>query len=85
MIPDPREQPTMKVEDAGRELGLSRSAAYEAARRGELPTLRFGRRLVVATAVLRRMLALDVDEAPVGTDASVTSIDGRRTGRGAAG
>lgn len=37
----------MSVEDAGEILGLSRSAAYRAASRGEVPTLRFGRNLKV--------------------------------------
>ncbi|MDQ3640427.1 MAG: helix-turn-helix domain-containing protein [Actinomycetota bacterium] len=49
----------MSVEDAGAALGLGRSAAYEAARRGELPTIRLGRRLVCPTAALRRLLCLD--------------------------
>jgi excisionase family DNA binding protein len=42
-------------------LGIGRAAVYEAARRGEIPTLSFGRRLVVPTAALRRMLALEQD------------------------
>lgn len=58
MIPDPREQPTLSVEEAGRLCGLGRSASYDAARRGELPTLRFGRRVVVPTAILLRNLGL---------------------------
>ena len=36
---------------------LGRSAAYEAARRGELPTRRVGRRLVVPVPALMRWLA----------------------------
>lgn len=48
--------------ETGKLLGLGRSAVYDAARRGEIPTLRFGSRLVVPTAALRRMLAIDVDE-----------------------
>ena len=35
------------VPEAGRLLGLSRNAAYEAAKRGDIPTLRFGRLLRV--------------------------------------
>lgn len=37
----------VSVEEAAQLLGLGRSAAYEAARRGELPTRRIGRRLFV--------------------------------------
>jgi hypothetical protein len=33
--------------DAGRALGLGRSATYGAVARGEIPVLRFGRRIVV--------------------------------------
>jgi hypothetical protein len=40
-------------------LGLSRNKAYEAAAKGEIPTLRFGKRIVVPTAPLRRMLGLE--------------------------
>jgi hypothetical protein len=50
--------PTCSVEDAGRALGISRSAAYAAAKSGDLPTLRIGRRLVVPTAELHRMLRI---------------------------
>jgi hypothetical protein len=52
------EQTTISVPTAGKALGISRNAAYQAARRGELPTLRFGKRLVVPTAALRQMLGL---------------------------
>lgn len=45
----------IRVEEAARLLGLGRSAAYEAARRGELPTVRMGRRLLVPVP---RLLAL---------------------------
>jgi len=38
---------------------LPRNQAYEAAARGELKTIRFGRKLVVPTAWLRRVLELD--------------------------
>jgi excisionase family DNA binding protein len=58
-IPTADEQPTMTVEDAGEALGISRGSAYEAAKNGQIPTIRIGRRLVVPTAALRRMLMLD--------------------------
>ncbi len=57
-IPDPREEPTISVPRAGKLLGLSRMSSYDAANRGEIPTLRFGRRMVVPTAVLLAMLGL---------------------------
>jgi hypothetical protein len=53
-----RKQPeTYSVPDAGRRLGLGRNASYDAARRGELPVLRFGRKLVVPRIAFERMLA----------------------------
>ena len=50
--------PTLSVEDAGRLLGLGRSASYEAVQRAELPVLRFGRRMVVPTARVLAMLGV---------------------------
>jgi excisionase family DNA binding protein len=47
---------TINVEDAAKVLRISRGAAYEAARTGELLTIRFGRRLLVPTARLAEML-----------------------------
>jgi hypothetical protein len=68
-VPQAEDQPWMPVEEAGAALGLGRSSSYEAARRGDLPTLRIGRRLVVPTAALRRLLQLDVS-APASRGAS---------------
>jgi excisionase family DNA binding protein len=50
------EIPTMSVPQAGRLLGLGRNAAYDAARRGEIPVLRFGRKLRVSRAAFERLL-----------------------------
>ena len=45
------------VEEAGKLLGIGRSAAYEAARSGELPVIRIGRRWLVSKQALDRMLS----------------------------
>ena len=45
------------VEKAGALLGLGRSGAYEAVRRGDIPTIRIGRRLLIPKVALDRMLA----------------------------
>ena len=45
--------------ETGQLLGLSKQSTYEAARRGEIPTIRIGRRLLVPTAGLRKLLLLD--------------------------
>jgi excisionase family DNA binding protein len=47
---------TISVPEAGRRLGLGKNASYEAARRGELPVLRFGRKLRVPRVALERLL-----------------------------
>lgn len=56
---DPLAGPTTTVQVAGKLLGLARNQAYEAVRRGEIPSLRFGGRIVVPTAPLKRMLGLE--------------------------
>ena len=53
---DPAETPTVTVPQAARFLGISRGSGYEAARTGDLPTIRMGRRLLVPTARLLEML-----------------------------
>ncbi|MFB8235568.1 helix-turn-helix domain-containing protein [Kitasatospora purpeofusca] len=58
-LPDPQVQPTMTVPQAGRYLGLQKAASYNAARRGEIPTISVGRRLLVPTAKLRALLGID--------------------------
>ena len=42
--------------DAGQALGLSRNCTYDSARRGEIPTVRFGRVLRVPIAALKRLV-----------------------------
>jgi excisionase family DNA binding protein len=60
--------PTISVERAGELLGVSRRAAYRAASRGEIPTLRVGRRLLVPTQRLLDLLGLatvEDEQSPV--------------------
>ena len=47
---------TITVAEAARLLGIGRNQAYEAARRGELPVIRIGKRLIVPLAALERIL-----------------------------
>jgi excisionase family DNA binding protein len=47
---------TLSVEEAASLAGISRNSAYEAVRRGELPVIRVGRRLLVPRAALLRLL-----------------------------
>jgi excisionase family DNA binding protein len=64
-FPTAQERPTLSLyPETAKWMGLSKSSVYAAAERGEIPTIRLGRRLLVPTATLRRMLALDVDTEP---------------------
>jgi len=44
------------VEEAAQLLGISRSFAYEAVQKGEIPSMRIGRRILVPKAALDRLL-----------------------------
>ncbi len=50
------ERLVLSVAEAGELLGLSRAFAYELVARGELPVVRFGRRIVVPKAALLELL-----------------------------
>jgi excisionase family DNA binding protein len=54
--------PLLSVEQACKLLGVSRSVGYRAAASGDLPTLRWGRRLYVPTARLLELLGLPAEE-----------------------
>lgn len=57
VAPDWRDQTSVSVPHAGKILAdLSKNGSYDAAKRGDIPTIRLGRRLVVPVAPLRRML-----------------------------
>ena len=54
MTPTPK---TMSVPEAGRVyLGIGRDAAYEAARRGEIPMIRIGKLMRVPIVAMERLL-----------------------------
>jgi len=48
---------TLTVEEAAATLGISRAFAYEAVRRGDIPSIRIGRRVLVPHAALNRLLS----------------------------
>ena len=52
---------TITVEEAASLLGIGRSAAYDAARRGQLPTRRLGRRLFVPVPAFLAWLGFSSD------------------------
>jgi excisionase family DNA binding protein len=51
-----QERRTLTIDEAAKALGIGRNQAYEAAHRGEIPTIKIGKRLLVPTAALERML-----------------------------
>jgi len=48
---------TLTIEETASLLGLGRTATYEAARRGQIPTRRLGRRVVVPVPALLEWLS----------------------------
>ena len=50
------EKKVITIMEAAKELGISKGSAYEAARSGQIPTIRIGRRLIVPRAAFDKML-----------------------------
>ena len=48
---------TYTVEEVARVLGIGRTAAYEAVRLGTIPSVRIGRRILIPTTALDRLLS----------------------------
>ncbi len=72
---------TLSVTEAAEVLGISRALAYELVARGELPSLQFGRRLVVPLRAIERLLAsceeTEATEPPDGAGWQRLTIDQR--------
>ena len=57
MVPEQeRQSRVVSVREAAKILGIGRDSAYAACRKGEIPTIRIGRRLLVPIDALERML-----------------------------
>ena len=50
------ERLTISVEEAATMLGISRSAAYNCVKTGDLPSILMGRRVLIPVATLRRLV-----------------------------
>jgi len=48
---------TLTVNEAAKMLGISRGLAYEMVKTGEIPSVHFGKRVLVPRAALEKMLA----------------------------
>ncbi len=57
------ENVSVPVTVAGKAFGLSRNAAYQAVRNGQIPSVRIGSKYAVPTAPLCRMLGIKLGEA----------------------
>src|SRR6516162_10133735 len=68
---------TYSVPEAGRRLGLGRNASYDAARRGELPVLRFDRAIAPSSwrTDLHARPCRSVETAPPAPDDTLLSLD----------
>jgi excisionase family DNA binding protein len=53
------ERKTLTIPEVAKRLRISRTLAYEAARRGEIPTLKIGKRILVPVAALEKKLGGD--------------------------
>ncbi|ESY20382.1 DNA-binding protein [Mesorhizobium sp. L2C085B000] len=47
---------TVTIAEAAKVLGIGRNAGYEAAHRGEIPTIKIGKRILVPRAALDKLL-----------------------------
>ena len=58
----------ISVPEAAEWLGISRGLGYEAARTGQIPTIRMGRRILVPVARLMQMLGVSEESGPAATE-----------------
>lgn len=81
-IPDPNVEPTITIPRAGRILGMSRNAAYAAARDGRFPTIELSatRRVVLTADFLERYRLRRVPTTPAGDSTPRQPSPGLGTG-----
>ena len=54
--PSEQRRMTLTVNETAERLGIGRNQAYEAVKRGEIPVVRIGRRLLVPMSALDRLM-----------------------------
>lgn len=57
------ERLALSIPEAADALGISRNHAYLLAKRGEIPTVRFGKRILVPVAELEKRISFKAKEA----------------------
>lgn len=78
-LPNPRERPLLQPGDlVGLIPGMGRSAIYEAVRRGDLPSVRCGRRVFIPTAALLAQWGLSPDMQAAGPASPATATSPAR-------
>ena len=55
------ERKTYKIEEVAEILGIGKASLYAAVRKGELPAIRLGKRIVVSRATIDALLDVDVE------------------------
>jgi excisionase family DNA binding protein len=68
-MPNADQPLTYTVEEVARLLRIGRNQGYDAARAGELPTIRIGKRILVPRLALEQMLARALQPEPKATPA----------------
>lgn len=61
MVQKSTERAVLTVEETRAQLGLSRGLIYAAIRRGEIPSIRVGRRILIPRAALDQLLSWHVN------------------------
>jgi excisionase family DNA binding protein len=80
VLPDPNETPVLTVAAVANLLGVGINQAYDGVKRGEIPAIRLGRRILVPVAPLRRQLGLDANspaDPPAATSGGVVELPAR--------
>jgi len=54
------DKPTASIPETGRTLGIGKNASYEAANRGDIPTIKIGKKRRVATTWIKNKLGLSI-------------------------
>lgn len=58
-VPDPEVQPVMTPAEIASVFGASMPTIYDWIKSGEIPSIRLGRKIVIPTAAVRKLLGLD--------------------------